>query len=45
MPEEIDRILFLAHGRSFNANGFLEPDDAAARDLIERVAASVVLAP
>jgi hypothetical protein len=45
VPEEIDRILWLANGRSFNANGFLEPDDAAARDLIERIAASVVLAP
>jgi hypothetical protein len=45
VPEEIDRIIFLANGRSFNANGFLEPDDSTARDLIERIAASVVLAP
>jgi len=45
VPEEIDRILWLANGCSFNANGFLEPDDSAARDLIERIAASVVLAP
>jgi len=45
VPEEIDRIIFLANGRSFNANGFLEPDDSAARDLTERIAASVVLAP
>jgi hypothetical protein len=45
VPEEIDRILWLANGRSFNANGFLEPDDSAARDLIERIAASVVMAP
>ena len=45
VPEEINRIIFLANGRSFNANGFLEPDDNAARDLIERIAASVVLTP
>lgn len=42
VPEEIDRIFFLANGRSFNANGFLEPDDNAVRVQIEAVAASVV---
>ena len=42
VPEEIDRIFFLANGRSFNANGFLEPDDDAVRGQIEAVAASIV---
>lgn len=42
VPEEIDRIFFLANGRSFNANGFLEPDDDAVREQIEAVAASIV---
>jgi len=44
-PEVIDRIIFLKNGRSFNANGFLEPGDTAARDLIERIAASIIPAP
>ena len=42
VPEEIDRIFFLANGRSFNANGFLEPTDDAVRAQIEAVAAGVV---
>jgi hypothetical protein len=42
VPEEIDRIFFLANGRSFNANGFLEPTDDAMRAQIEAVAAGVV---
>ncbi len=42
--EEMDRIFFLANGRSYNANGFLEPGDAV-RTTIEAVAASIIPGP
>lgn len=42
--EEINRIFFLANGRSYTANGFLEPNDPILV-LIESIAASIVPKP
>jgi hypothetical protein len=42
--EEIDRILFLANGHSYNANGFVVPNEPVVAQ-IGAVAASIVLGP
>jgi hypothetical protein len=42
--EEIDRVFFLANGRSYNADGFIVPNDPVVAR-IETVTASIVLGP